>query len=41
MKFDTQSAEWISVRIITCIISPRFFFVIQRAVKYDNGKRYL
>jgi hypothetical protein len=40
MKFNTQSAEWISIRIITCIISLSLL-LYNMCSKYDNGKKYL
>jgi hypothetical protein len=36
MKFNTQSAEWISIRIITCIISLSLL-LYNMCNKYDNG----
>jgi len=41
MKFNTQSAEWVSIRIITCIISLSLFLLYNMCSKYDNGKKYL
>lgn len=40
MKVNTQSAEWISIRIITCIISLSFL-LYNMCSMYDNGKKHL